>query len=230
MEVKSVSVEFFKDIVIEGVYVEDLHKDTLIYLDKITVNISNFDYKKQAVDLKDITIENAKASIVYYKNDTDLNFQFIKDAFKTKKDTTKKDTSGWKVTFGDIFLKNIDFTYRDERRHKRIKRNWILRICKLHRCERTFFSKFNIMEDTISARINELFCKMKKSGFALRKLSANNARISPVTLKLDSLLILTDESDIRTNLLFTYKEYDDYNDFVHKIKNAGEVLIPLMFR
>src|SRR2546430_2263201 len=43
VEVRNVSIEFFKNVVIEGVYIEDLHQDTLVYFDKISVAISNFD-------------------------------------------------------------------------------------------------------------------------------------------------------------------------------------------
>ncbi|HEY6162114.1 MAG TPA: hypothetical protein VI112_12860, partial [Bacteroidia bacterium] len=214
VEVRKVAINFFSDVSVEGVYVEDLHKDTLLYIDKLSIDIKDFDINKQHALLNNITLDDAKISVVYYLHDTDLNFQFIKDAFRTKRDTTKKDTGGWNIEFGDIYLKNADFIYRDERDSSGSRG---MDFANLH-CTNVDGHLFGleVHDDTISATIKDLSAK-ERSGFILKKMTAD-AKVSPVSLKLDNLVLLTNESDIRTDLLFTYQHWDDYNHFVHKVK------------
>ena len=42
VEVKGVDIEFFKKIVLEDVFIEDLHHDTLMYAKKLKLNIGEF--------------------------------------------------------------------------------------------------------------------------------------------------------------------------------------------
>jgi hypothetical protein len=214
VEIKKVSIDFFSRVGIEGIYVEDLHQDTLAYIDKLVVDISGFDREKQHVKLETITLENSKLDVVYYKHDTDLNFQFIKDALRTKRDTTKKDSTGWQVDFGDLYLKNFALVYRDERDSSGSRGIDFANL----QCSGIdgHVRGLKIEDDTISGKIIELSAK-ERSGFVIRKLTGD-ARVSPVSLKLDNMVLLTNASDIRTNLLLTYEHWDDYNHFVHKVK------------
>src|SRR5665647_1200153 len=43
VEIKHVSISFPKSVVIEGLYLEDLKKDTLLYSEKAKVNIALYD-------------------------------------------------------------------------------------------------------------------------------------------------------------------------------------------
>jgi hypothetical protein len=42
VSVKGVNIEFFKTVVLEGIYIEDLKKDTLVFAEKLKADISNY--------------------------------------------------------------------------------------------------------------------------------------------------------------------------------------------
>ncbi|MEW6469963.1 MAG: translocation/assembly module TamB domain-containing protein [Bacteroidota bacterium] len=214
VEVSSVNIGFIKKLVVGGLYIEDLHHDTLLYVEELKVDIDKFDYGKQQVFISDITLSSGLIEIVRYANDSDLNFQFVKDYFRDK-DTTAKDTSaGWLVELGDIVLMDFNFAFRDERftdTSRGIDFDDI-------RCSDIDARLFGLQsnEDTISVKIKDFACR-EKSGFVLRKLTAD-ALLSPVFTRLDNLVIHTNESVIETDLLFKHKDYEDYDDFVHKVR------------
>lgn len=214
VEIKRVNIAFVKKLVFEGLYIEDRHKDTLLYAAELNVDINPFEYSKRHMFISDITLSNGKSEIIYYKNDSDLSFQFIKDYFRDS-DTTAGDTSGgWDIGFGDIHLVNFEFCYRDER-FTDTSRGIDFDDMRVKNIQAKF-SNLKTVEDTIMVDIKHLSC-LEKSGFEIKKLSTQ-ATFAPVFTRLDSLFIQTNESEMRTDLLFTYKEYEDYDYFIHKVK------------
>ena len=89
VEIGSVEIEFFKKIVFEDLFIEDLHHDTLLYSKKLKIDIGNINIDHHKIYIYNLVLFNTKASLVKYKNEDNLNLQFIVDAFKTN-DTIKK--------------------------------------------------------------------------------------------------------------------------------------------
>jgi len=113
VSVESVNIEFLTSAVINGVYVEDQKKDTLLYAGKITASFGVMQLFSQDFEVKNLSLENVRVRMFRSATDTDFNYQFIADAFASN-DTS---TSGGKnptLKLGIIALKNISFTYRDE--------------------------------------------------------------------------------------------------------------------
>ena len=88
--IEGVDIEFFSKIVLEGIYVEDLHKDTLLYAGKLKVDIYKILIGKNIINLKAVALEDCRFNLVQYRNEKDLNFQFIVDAFDDGDTTTTK--------------------------------------------------------------------------------------------------------------------------------------------
>jgi len=214
IRVGGVDIELFKKIILENVYVEDKHGDTLLFAQKLKLDISSFEYRKQKLVFKSIVIDNTVAKIIRYKNEKSYNYQFLVDAFSSdKKDTTNKETKPWDIRFDGFQLVDVDFTYRDQHDSSIVDglNYWDLRLKNTNASIGNIYFK----SDTIYANIQQLSAK-EKSGFVLGNLSCV-ATISSSFTKLDNLKIKTEKSDISTDLLFTYSSYDDYNDFIEKV-------------
>jgi hypothetical protein len=119
VEIKKISIAFPKSIVIEGIYLEDLKKDTLLYAGEAKVNIAFRDLFNQEIHVSSFSLEDVNLKINRIKSDSLYNFDFLMAAFS---DTTKKkivepktDTAS-KWTFGvdKISLKNIKVNYKDD--------------------------------------------------------------------------------------------------------------------
>src|ERR1017187_8138437 len=113
IEIKGVNITFFKNIVLEGVYVEDLHKDTLLYSDKIKLSISDFILNKSKFDINNCELFNTELHLKKYKGEKQLNIQFILDALKSNnpKDTVK---NGLQMFCKHLALHNINLDLIDE--------------------------------------------------------------------------------------------------------------------
>ena len=69
IRIDKVDIVFFDRIDIEGVYIEDKTKDTLLYSEQINLKIDNFSLSKSFVDLKEVSLSNSHGHIIKYKND-----------------------------------------------------------------------------------------------------------------------------------------------------------------
>ena len=93
---------------IEGVYVEDKIKDTLLYSEDIRVNIGDFSLSDSFVDIDEVALTNAHVNIKKFKNDSTFNFQHIVDYFASEKEYTTA-ASKFKVNVQKINLNNIKY-------------------------------------------------------------------------------------------------------------------------
>ena len=111
VQVARVDIDLIKTIVIEGVYVEDKSRDTLLYAGKLSVDIGLFAFAKKEVNLNSVTLEHTVAKLRKPASKDEFNFQFIVDAFASK-DTTPEpaDTSkGWTIDAEKLVLNDIHF-------------------------------------------------------------------------------------------------------------------------
>jgi hypothetical protein len=115
VQLKHVSISFPKKIVLEGLYLEDQSKDTLVYAGKLSVDTDLWALTKHRIQLNDIALDNFRASVSRAEKDSAFNFDYIIDAFNTDTATVEADTSSapWQFDVRDIDLTKIKVDYRD---------------------------------------------------------------------------------------------------------------------
>lgn len=117
VSIDKLSISFPKEVVLQGVYVEDQKKDTLLYGKEIRVDIAMFKLLSNKVELNYFELNGIKAHIYRVKPDTAFNYDYIVKAFAGNDTTTKvKDTtgSGMKFDLNRIVFKDILATFRDD--------------------------------------------------------------------------------------------------------------------
>lgn len=105
-----------KLIVLEDVYFEDQHKDTLIAGDKLKVDISLFKLLSNKVEVNEINLEGITANVSRGADST-FNFDYITKAFagEQKKEVKPTDTaSAMKFSIDKIILDKINVSYKDK--------------------------------------------------------------------------------------------------------------------
>ncbi|WP_298650709.1 translocation/assembly module TamB domain-containing protein [uncultured Proteiniphilum sp.] len=112
IDLESIRIRLFNTVELEGVYVEDLQQDTLLYVGKIAVRLHALDLLRNKVTVHKVGLENFTANIHRTSPDDPFNFQFIIDAF-AKEDTLKveKEKKPWRITANEAILKNGKLRY-----------------------------------------------------------------------------------------------------------------------
>ena len=108
--VKNVDVRFFNKILLEGVMVEDLQKDTLLYAGTLKANVNDWFFFKDKIALENIGLDDALVNMK--RTDSVWNYQFLIDFFATPK---KKKTAGGEVAIDlkEVHFNNIKFNKID---------------------------------------------------------------------------------------------------------------------
>jgi hypothetical protein len=117
VEISHISISFPKLVVAEGLYLEDLNQDTLIYAGKAKINIALYDLLKNKITINSVYLEDATIRLHNTKTDPLFNYNFLLTAFSDTTDSATSDsltTSKWTFSLVDISLNNIRFGYNDE--------------------------------------------------------------------------------------------------------------------
>lgn len=210
VEVGGVDFNFPNYLVIEKLYAEDLHRDTLAYLTKLSLSLKGYSISEKKVRLGSVAIDDVRFFLKKYEDEDDLNLQFIIDKFKSD-DTTK--STAPVLMFQELELRNAAFIYADDHRAKvdnAIDYTHLeVRRINLH------IKDISIEGDTILGDVRRLAFE-EKHGFKVQNLSGK-AKVASNMLDVQNLTIQTECSYLSLNLLFEYECWSDYKDFVDKV-------------
>ncbi len=112
VEIAKIDIDFPKMLVLEGVYIEDLSKDTLVAGKQLKVDIDMFKLLKSEIQINEIKLNQVTAKIKRELPDTTFNFQFIIDAFATAP-TQPTDTAALKLAIDKIIVDKSRFVFKD---------------------------------------------------------------------------------------------------------------------
>ncbi len=110
VSIEGVDIKLFKTIVLEQILVMDLKRDTLLYVGNLDLAINEYKLDSNYIELGNLSLNNGSFHLKKYKNETDLNLQFLLDYFASA-DTSK---ARWLITGESVLLDNIHFTYIDQ--------------------------------------------------------------------------------------------------------------------
>lgn len=110
VSVKHVDVGFFNKLLVEGVMIKDLKKDTLLYAAVVKLNITDWFFLTNKPVIKYIGLSDAVINLK--RTDSIWNYQFLADYFASPKSTTKKE-SNTQIDLKTIELNNVSFNKID---------------------------------------------------------------------------------------------------------------------
>ena len=212
VEIESIQLDFFESATLNKIFILDKHKDTILYGD-ILIKIKDFDYKNKSITIQKITLKNINSKIIKYKKDVNYNYDFLINYFSSN--NKEQTNSKWNIKFDELELNNVSFIHKNE--------NEEIKLGKNINFNNVFFkntyaniSSLKLNNDTIFADIKSLKTK-EQSGFELSDFKAIT-KISSKQLICDSLIILTPQTKIEGSIKFYSNNWNDYNDFISKIK------------
>ncbi len=117
VSIQTLRIHFPKQILLEGVYVEDRHRDTLLSASLLKVDVSMFRLLKKEIAVSHIELDGVRTNVYRQGQDTAFNYDFIVKAFSSPPDTTQKasdTTGGFTFEVGDLKLYHILATFKDD--------------------------------------------------------------------------------------------------------------------
>ncbi|MES2398059.1 MAG: hypothetical protein V4549_18745, partial [Bacteroidota bacterium] len=117
VELTKINISFPKSVVIQGLYLGDIKKDTLLYVGEAKVNLTFNDLFNKKIHISSFALENVNLNVNRIETDTLFNYNFLITAFS---DTTKvkkvepEKKSSWTFAVDDVNLKNIHLHYFDD--------------------------------------------------------------------------------------------------------------------
>lgn len=109
IEIDHVDFSLFNRMNLEGVYVQDKNKDTLLYADFMQVRITDWFFFKDNITLKYIGLKNA--TIKAQRTNTTWNYQFLIDYFSSSDTSTS--ASKTKLNLQEVHIENIQVIQHD---------------------------------------------------------------------------------------------------------------------
>lgn len=119
ISLERIRIGFPKDLELNKLYVADKKKDTLLYAEKLGVNIDMLALLSNRVEISDIELNTVRANVHRLHPDTVFNYQFLVDSLvadegKTPKEEKKDTTSSLKFRLDRITLNDIRITFKDD--------------------------------------------------------------------------------------------------------------------
>ncbi|MGZ3883617.1 MAG: hypothetical protein ACXVDL_05270, partial [Bacteroidia bacterium] len=215
VSVGKVNLDFIKSARLMDVYIEDQAHDTLFYSKTITVNVSGFNYDLHRLNIDEVKLSDTKAHLIRHKNSADFNYGFLADYFSSKDTLTDSGAPVWTINYGTLQLDNIDFIYRNEKYNTTVSRN--INFDNIHAGHiYGTVSDVHIIHDSIYASVKDFRCR-EQSGITIEDLTVS-AKVASTRLVCKNLHLKTANSLVDGTVLFTYKTWSDYLDFIDKVK------------
>lgn len=210
IEVQDVQVSFFKGVNLTNLYVEDLHHDTLLYINQLQLEIDYFTYKEKNVEVEKIYLKNPYFNLKKYQNENSSNLQFILDYFAPK--DTLSDNQ-WNLELDKVFITRGRFNYDDLNLTKKqlgIDYNHI---------SMTYIDAqlddIQLIDKGVSCKIDQLKF-FEQSGFQIDEL-LTEFQISPKGIVAQHLKLTTPNSKIDGNINFSTDSYKNLTNFINDV-------------
>ncbi|MFN5319768.1 MAG: translocation/assembly module TamB domain-containing protein [Bacteroidia bacterium] len=217
-----VSIQFFDRADFYGLYVEDLHHDTLLYLEKLEANFDNVYLGGKHIDFDRVKASHGKFNVRQLWNEDDLNIQFILDILNPPRSPEEKKIKREPehIFFWKAELNDVDFTYeyRDS-----LPRN-IKGMDYEHLQVRNINAQVNhllIVDDSLSGSIKSLSA-YEKSGFEVKNFESDFI-ISYNLMEFSQFKIKSAQSTAEGSVRFNYSSYQDLSYFEDSVLFNGTI-------
>ncbi|MBN1339056.1 MAG: translocation/assembly module TamB domain-containing protein [Bacteroidales bacterium] len=117
VKIKEISISIPKSIVLKGLYLEDIQKDTLLYAGTIKADIALFGLIAGKISIGSVSLEDLYINLYNTGSDSLFNYRFLLSAFSDtayQAEVEPASPSQWTFSIDHVNLENIRLRYNDE--------------------------------------------------------------------------------------------------------------------
>lgn len=211
VEIKSLYFRPFSSISLRDLRLSDAEGTPLMEIGKLEADLRLGGLFQNKLIIERIHLEKSFINYKIYQDSS--NLQFLMTYFGPDKKKNDKKSRKLQLTLREINLKEIGVRLVD---HTQNRKEAGVDFSNLELTQLSGnFSHIKWDSTSLSSQIKNLRFK-EKSGLRLQELNAE-AVISNHFMEFDNLLIQTDHSTLGRYLRFSYGDFEDFSDFVHRI-------------
>lgn len=213
ISVAEVDVSFFSEVTLKQLYIEDLQGDTLVYINKATINLGLFSWENKMVNISNIKLVKPYFNLHHPKDSVHNNLYFITNYFAPKE---KSDTSSspWQVNFESASIYQAQFTYNND------KIEALDYGVDYNHVDLTYLSlnlyDIQFIENGISTAIENMRF-FEKSGFQVDELTTHFT-ISDTGIVANQLTLKTPNTAINGDVLFGTDSFANLSEFITEVQ------------
>ena len=116
IQLERIDIAFPKSVVLRNLYMEDRSEDTLLYFNRLEVDVDMLALLKKEIQVNHIGFDQLVAKVDRKLPDSSFNFSFIIDAFSdtTAVPKTEEPDNGWSFDIKSIRFERSTLSYNDE--------------------------------------------------------------------------------------------------------------------
>ncbi|NUM51285.1 MAG: translocation/assembly module TamB [Flavobacteriales bacterium] len=214
VSIRYIALDAFKNLTLEGLYIEDKQADSLIYIGNLQADFS-VQWKPLAVSVKMVAIDSLTLHLKKYKQPREYNIDYIIEALSSNdKDTSESEPFDIKVTFGDLKITNSTIYYNDYKWPAKERVIFDENRLAIYNTNVTL-KNIQFDADTIRAQITQLSAN-EKSGFKVNNLIADFS-VSATKTVLNAAEIYTPHSTVFADITFLTDSFPDFNEFISNV-------------
>jgi hypothetical protein len=220
ISIEAIDVEFFNKLVLDGLLVMDQQNDTLTYVKKLKLGVTNISKGFENIELN--TIELMSPYINIYSIDSSMfNYSFIKNYFKVESDTSKIDLmlllSELKISEGKFYFHNFNIVDHDfEVNYSHVDVTGL----NLHA------QNISFNDSALSSIVQSLSFK-EENGFELNNLTTKFV-LKEGEMDFKDLKIQTERSEVSAQYNMRYDSISDFKEFIDKVKLKSKFINSLV--
>jgi hypothetical protein len=215
IKLNGLDVVFFKTIVLEGLLIEDQKNDTLLYTDRLAINIGPLVLEKKKLTINSINLHKPVFHLKTYKNEKNSNLEFLLDYFSSPPDSSKSESKPVDLKIKSLKITDADFIYADENIANEVP--GVIDYDHLHiRKFSTEIKSLSLWKGEIRADIIKLKL-IEKCGFEIEQL-AGKLKFTDQEIEVANLLLVTPHSNIHDYYSMRFDSLSDFGDYINKVR------------
>lgn len=116
VELRHVGLSFFDNVELEGLYIQDLEGDTLLYAEKFSASLNSniFSLLQNKLEFNEISLTHARVNIQRPENSENNTLQFLLDYFSGSKPKTPSKPKAFRLKIRNLNLTDVVFLKDDQ--------------------------------------------------------------------------------------------------------------------
>ncbi len=213
IQIDRIGLRWNGDITVNGTYIEDHKKDTLVYIGQLNTSLLSVrNAMKGNLEFGSITMEGVNFNLVNYKGEEDTNLDiFVSKLEKNNTVPREEGPPSFKMTVGRIQLEDSRFRFTDLNK----ERNRVLHFKELN----AEIDAFSIYGPKVDMNIEQL-AFLDQTQLQVEELQTA-FHYTREQMRFDDLSIETEGSVLRGWLVFDYRR-EDFKEFTDKVRVSAE--------
>ncbi|MDR0954369.1 MAG: translocation/assembly module TamB domain-containing protein [Rikenellaceae bacterium] len=205
-------IKLFNRVTAEGVYVQDLQGDTLLYVAHLDVGLRGYNPWNGLLRLGDVSLSGANFRVVQDSTGV-TNLKYLTDKLKRDDRPERKPLT---LRAGSLTIDTARFRLQ---RHEIPPRAGSINFAdldvSLHSLD---MERIELIGDSISARINTLSAQ-EKSGFALRRFSGEEVQVWGQGIRAEGLRLYDNDSQLFIpELSLNYSDWSAFGRYIEQVE------------